>query len=268
MPSGRRGVRAGPGGRCGRGGSGWPTARPLGPGGGRIQVVGGGEPVDRQAIGSEAGRPHGGHAGQVVRTWPAVAANSLVSWTSPRRCRPGGLGGGPGHDPAAQPGAGRHRVGEQPPPAVHPEPSRGLGEATGRSSLQRPHRWWTAGEGGRTGQDRLADRVLQGQRAAMAGWGRQARAQGLELVVQPLLEGLAVGDQPAPVTNRSQQGIDGVGGGWPPGALAGQPDQRRTITIVGLGARQPSWVRAAWVSDGANSRTDPGQRRSSSAIQA
>ena len=84
----------------------------------------------------------------------------------------------------------------QQPPAVHPEPSRGLGEATGRSSLQRPHRWGTAGEGGRTGQDRLADRVLQGQRAAMAGWGRQARAQGLELVVQPLLEGLAVGTSP------------------------------------------------------------------------
>jgi hypothetical protein len=35
-----------------------------------------------------------------------------------------------------------------------------------------------------------------------------------------------------------------------------------------LERRDPSWVLAAWVSEGANSRTDPGQRRSSSATQA
>jgi hypothetical protein len=54
--------------------------------------------------------------------------------------------------------------------------------------------------------------------------------------VQPLLEDLAVGDQPASVADRPEQGIDGAVGDWPAGALAQQPHQRRTITVVGLGA--------------------------------
>jgi hypothetical protein len=52
--------------------------------------------------------------------------------------------------------------------------------------------------------------------------------------MEALLEDLAVGDQPAAVTDRSQQRIHRVSGGWPPGALADQPDQRRTIAVVGL----------------------------------
>jgi hypothetical protein len=73
----------------------------------------------------------------------------------------------------------------------------------------------------------------------MAGRRRQSGAQRLELVMQALLQDLAVGDQPAPVTDRSEQGVNGVGAGWPAGALADQPDQRRTVTIVGLGATRP-----------------------------
>ena len=52
--------------------------------------------------------------------------------------------------------------------------------------------------------------------------------------MQPLLEDLAVGDQPAPVTDRPHQGIHGALGDWPAGALAQQPHQRRAVAIVGL----------------------------------
>jgi hypothetical protein len=123
---------------------------------------------------------------------------------------------------------------QQPAPAVDPEPGGGLGEPTGRSGLKRPHRRRPAGEGGRPRQHGLAGRIVQGQGPAVAGRGRQARAQRLELVVEALLEDLAVGDQPASVTDRPYQGIDGVGGGWPPSALTGQPDQRRAVAVVGL----------------------------------
>jgi hypothetical protein len=122
--------------------------------------------------------------------------------------------------------------------------------------------------GGRTGQHGLAGQVGQAEGAAMPGRGGQPGAQRLELVMQPLLEDLAVGDQATPVTDRSQQGIHRVGGGWPPGALADQPDQRRTVTIIGLGAARAELGPGRLGSDGANSRTDPGQRRSSSATQA
>jgi hypothetical protein len=70
----------------------------------------------------------------------------------------------------------------------------------------------------------------------MAGRGRQPWAQRLELVVQALLEHPAVADQPAPVANRADQRIHGAVGGWPAGALADQPDQRRAVTVIGLGA--------------------------------
>jgi hypothetical protein len=103
----------------------------------------------------------------------------------------------------------------------------------------------------------------------MAGRGGQPGAERLELVMQALLERPAVSDQPPPVADRPDQRLHGVGGDWPAGPLADQPDQRRTIAVVGLvRRREPSWARAAWVSEGANSRTDPGQRRSSSVTQA
>jgi hypothetical protein len=110
--------------------------------------------------------------------------------------------------------------------------------------LQRPHRRRPAGKGGRTGQHRLTDRAFHRQGAAMAGRGGQPWAQRLELVVQALLEDLAVGDQPAPVADRSQQAIHGPVGGWPTGALADQPDQRRTSRSSVLDRRQPSWALA------------------------
>jgi hypothetical protein len=52
--------------------------------------------------------------------------------------------------------------------------------------------------------------------------------------MEALLEDLAVGDQPTPVTDRPQQGIDGVLGDGPAGALAQQPHQRRAVAVVGL----------------------------------
>ena len=61
--------------------------------------------------------------------------------------------------------------GQQPPPAVHPEPGGGPGEPTWRPSLQGPHRRRPAGEGGRTPQHGLTRRVLQGQSAAVPGRG-------------------------------------------------------------------------------------------------
>jgi hypothetical protein len=57
--------------------------------------------------------------------------------------------------------------------------------------------------------------------------------------MQPLLEDLAVSDQAAPVADRTDERVDGVDrvlDHGSAGALTGQPDQRRTITIVGLGA--------------------------------
>ena len=60
--------------------------------------------------------------------------------------------------------------------------------------------------------------------------------------MQPLLEDLAVGNQATPVADRTHERVHGIGrvvGDGSTGALAGQPDQRRTITIVGLGATRP-----------------------------
>jgi hypothetical protein len=52
--------------------------------------------------------------------------------------------------------------------------------------------------------------------------------------MQPLLEDLAVGDQPAPVTDRPQQPIHAALGDRSAGALAQQPHQRRAVAVVGL----------------------------------
>lgn len=57
--------------------------------------------------------------------------------------------------------------------------------------------------------------------------------------MQALLEDLAVSDQPMPVPDRPPQRLDGVGAGGSAGALTDEPDQRRTIAIVGLGATPP-----------------------------
>jgi hypothetical protein len=57
--------------------------------------------------------------------------------------------------------------------------------------------------------------------------------------MQPLLEDLAVSDQAASVADRTDERVDGVDrvlDDGSTGALTGQPDQRRTVTVVGLGA--------------------------------
>jgi hypothetical protein len=86
--------------------------------------------------------------------------------------------------------------------------------------------------------------------------------------MQPLLEDLAVGDQATPVADRADEPLDAVLGDGATGTLAGQPDQRRTVTIVGLVAAGTELSPGRLGLGGANSRTDPGQRRSSSATQA
>jgi len=83
--------------------------------------------------------------------------------------------------------------------------------------------------------------------------------------VEALLEDLAVGDQATPVPDCTHQRLHAVVNDGPAGALAQQPDQRRAIAIVGLGASRAKLSAGCLVSEGANSRTDPGQRRSSSA---
>jgi hypothetical protein len=86
--------------------------------------------------------------------------------------------------------------------------------------------------------------------------------------MEALLEDLAVGDQPPPVPDRPQQGIHRVGGGGPPGALADQPDQRRAVTVVGLGAPPAELGSGRLGLGGGEQPHRPGQRRSSSATQA
>jgi hypothetical protein len=236
--------------------------------GSRIQVVGGGEAVDGQAVGGEAGRPHRCHAGQGGEDLARSGCQ-----------QPGQLGLDRGdvglqalvvgqvtaESLGAQLGVDG---GQQPPPAVDPEASGGPGEPTGRSGLKRPHRRRPAGEGGRTGQYRLAGRIVQVKAAAMAGWGGQARAERLELVMEALLEDLAVADQPRRWrTAPSRASTVSVAAGRPVPWRTSQTSAAQSRSSV-LERRQPSWALATWVSDGANSRTDPGQRRSSSATQA
>jgi hypothetical protein len=57
-----------------------------------------------------------------------------------------------------------------------------------------------------------------GGRQASAVTGNLVLAEPVELVVQPLLGHLAVGDQPAPIADRGQQHPGAVVGGWPTGA--------------------------------------------------
>jgi hypothetical protein len=80
--------------------------------------------------------------------------------------------------------------------------------------------------------------------------------------VQPLLGDLAVQHEPSPVADRGQQRLGAMIDRWAAGALTGQPDQRGAVTVIGLAPLErrwePSWARAARVSGGANSQTEPG----------
>jgi hypothetical protein len=57
--------------------------------------------------------------------------------------------------------------------------------------------------------------------------------------MQALLQHATVGDQATPVANRADQPLKGVVGDRSSGALASQPDQRRAVAVVGLGAARP-----------------------------
>jgi hypothetical protein len=54
--------------------------------------------------------------------------------------------------------------------------------------------------------------------------------------MERLLEHPTVGDQALPVADRADEGVDGGVNDGSSGALAGQPDQRRAVTVVSLGA--------------------------------
>ena len=81
-------------------------------------------------------------------------------------------------------------------PPLGPVPGVGGDEPTRRPGLQRPGRGGTTIERRRAREHRLPGGLLHGQAAAVSGRGRQAWSQGVELVVQPLLEHLAIGHHP------------------------------------------------------------------------
>jgi hypothetical protein len=128
------------------------------------------------------------------------------------------------------------------------------------AGVQRPDRGRPAGEGDGAVEHRLADDTLDLQCPAVADRRGQARAECVELVVQPLLGDLALGDQAAAVPHGSGQGVIDAVGDKPPLALAGQIGHAAQSRSSVLNRREPSWARAAVVSDGANNRTDPGKR--------
>jgi hypothetical protein len=203
--------------------------------GGRVQVLGGGEPGDGRLWAAKLAARTAATPGRVVRIWPAVAANSLVSWPS-----------------TAAMSARRAWWRARSRPSRWARNSASAGGASSRRQRSTQNRAvvWVSRPDARACSDRtVGGRPAKAAAAASTAWpigsarararavagrGRQARAQRLELVVEALLEDLTVGDQPASVTDRPYQGIDGVGGGWPPSALTGQPDQRRAVAVVGL----------------------------------
>ena len=88
--------------------------------------------------------------------------------------------------------------------------------------------------------------------------------------MQALLGDLARIDQPAAMTHRGGAARRLHLGRAPAGPApwrASQTSAAQSRSSV-LNRREPSCARAAVVSEGANSRTDPGQRRSSSAAHA
>jgi hypothetical protein len=69
----------------------------------------------------------------------------------------------------------------------------------------------------------------------MPGGCRQARAQGVELIMQPLLSDAAIVDQAATITHRRAQRIDpGLVDMQPTRTLASKICQSRAIAIIGL----------------------------------
>src|SRR5215212_7083740 len=97
---------------------------------------------------------------------------------------------------------------------------------------------------------------------------RQSRTQRIELVVQPLLSHFAVGHQPAAMPHRGTQRLHRALLTVPSTAtLTCHVRQRRAVPVVSLEPARTQLPTSDLVSDGANSRTEPGWRRSSSVTQ-
>jgi hypothetical protein len=95
----------------------------------------------------------------------------------------------------------------------------------------------------------------------------QAGAEGRQLVVLALLGDLVLADQTASVAHRRGERVLLLVGDRPALALPRQVSQRGAVPAV-LNRRDPNCARAAVVSEGANSRIDPGNRWLSSRSQA
>jgi hypothetical protein len=86
--------------------------------------------------------------------------------------------------------------------------------------------------------------------------------------MQPLTQRRERQDQLPAMRDRAAQRLNRRTGRQPTGTLTSQPHQRAQSRSSVLNRRLASCALAACVSDGANSRNDPGQRRSSSAAHA
>ena len=110
---------------------------------------------------------------------------------------------------------------QQPPASARPRTGRRLGQPTQRPRRPRPEP--VAGQRRRPHTPAPpVPSAVQGQGAAIAGQGGRARAERLELIVEPFLADPR-GQRPATsVTDRPRQGVDGISppGGRHPGAPA------------------------------------------------
>ena len=238
--------------------------------GGRVEVLGGREALDRQRVGRERRGADGRDAGQRREDLAAVCGEQLLEW--PSTSAMSACSALPAVEVAASRAARSSASAggaRQPLPTLGPERGGCVGQPARRARLQRPRRRRAAGERRRAGQHRLAGRRLQQQRAAVAGRRRQARAQRVELVMQALLQRRCArrraggDDATAPSIASTTCGSAGRPAPW----RTSQTSAAQSRSSV-LNRRDPSCARAAVVSDGANSRSDPGQRRSSSAAHA
>ena len=178
--------------------------------GGGVEVLGVGEPGDRQAVRGERGSPDRRRPGQAGQDLP-VGARPAGPRSRPRarRCRPAASGSGPGRGPAAAARARRPAAAAGSPATGRPSTRRSAlvslpgaraisDRATAHGPRTPPRR---PAPPARSGDSIGSDRAVPGRRG-------QARAQGVELVVEPLLGLLAVGDQPAAVPHRGAQLLD------------------------------------------------------------
>lgn len=102
------------------------------------------------------------------------------------------------------------------------------------SSPQRTQRGRSAGEGGGAVEHRLADDTVDLQRPAVPIRGGQTRAERVQLVVQPLLGDLVLGDQAAAMPHRGGECVLDLIGHQPALTLAGEIGQRGAVPVIGL----------------------------------